>query len=90
MMQTDVKAAERTTSGTAYAAPTRVKGLVISFASAGTVVLKDCGSGGTTRFSYTAPAAAGTVNVIIPGQGIRFDTDVYVTLTNATATVVYG
>jgi hypothetical protein len=64
--------------------------LVLSFASAGTVVLKDGGSGGTTLFSYTAPAAAGTVNVIIPGQGIRFDTDVYVTLTNATATVFYG
>lgn len=90
MMQTDVNAAERTTSGSAYGAPTRVKGLAVSFASGGTVELKDGGSSGTSRFKYTAPAAAGTVNIEIPGQGIKFDTDVYVTLSDATATVFYG
>lgn len=90
MMQTDVSAAERTTSGSAYGAPTRVKGVVVSFATGGTVELKDGGSSGTSRFKYTAPAAAGTVNIIFPGQGILFSTDVYVTLTSATATVFYG
>ena len=89
-MQTDVKSAERTTTGTAYAAPARLKGLVISFATGGTVVVKDGGSGGTTVFSYTAPAAAGTVNVIIPGEGILCSTDIHVTLSSATATVFYG
>lgn len=89
-MQYDVKAAERTTTGTAYAAPARVKGLVISFATGGTVVVKDGGASGTTVFSYTAPAAAGTVNVIIPGEGILCRTDIHVTLTDATATVFYG
>ena len=89
-MQYDVKAAERTTSGTAFAGPTRVKGLVVSFATGGTVELKDGGTGGVSRFKYTAPAAAGTTNIVIPGEGIRFDTDVYVTLTSATATVFYG
>lgn len=89
-MQTDVKAAERTTSGSAFGGPTRVKGVVVSFATGGTVVLKDGGSSGTTRFSYTAPAAAGTTNIVIPGEGIKFDTSVYVTLTHATATVFYG
>ena len=89
-MQTDVKSAERTTTGTAYAAPARLKGLVISFATGGTVVIKDGGSGGTTVFSYTAPAAAGTVNVIIPGEGILCRTDIHVTLSSATATVFYG
>lgn len=89
-MQTDVRSAERTTTGTAYAAPARLKGLVISFATGGTVVVKDGGSGGTTVFSYTAPAAAGTVNVIIPGEGILCRTDIHVTLSSATATVFYG
>lgn len=89
-MQTDVKSAERTTTGTAYAAPARLKGLVISFATGGTVVVKDGGSGGATVFSYTAPAAAGTVNVIIPGEGILCRTDIHVTLSSATATVFYG
>jgi len=89
-MQDDVKAAERTTTGTAYAAPARIKGLVLSFATGGTVVLKDGGASGTTVFSYTAPAAAGTVNVVIPGEGILCRTDIHVTLSSASATVFYG
>jgi hypothetical protein len=89
-IQYDVKAAERTTSGTAYADRTRVKGIVVSFATGGTVELKDGGASGTSRFKYTAPAAAGTTNILIPGEGILFETDVYVTLTSATATVFYG
>jgi hypothetical protein len=89
-MQTDVQAVQVTSTNTAYAAPTRIKGLTISFASGGTVVLKDGGSGGTTRYSFTAPAAAGAVNVLLPGQGIKFDTDVHATLANATIVVFYG
>ena len=89
-MQYDVKAAERTTSGTAFAGPTRVKSMVVSFASGGTVELLDGGSGGVSRFSYTAPAVAGTTTVLIPGEGIRFNTDVYVALSDATATIFYG
>ena len=89
-MQTDVKAAERTTTGTAYAAPTRLKGLVVSFATGGTVIVKDGGASGTTVFSYTAPASAGTTNIVIPGEGILCRTDVHVTLASATATVFYG
>ena len=90
MMQTDVKAAERTTTGTAYATTARLKGLVVSFATDGTVVVRDGGASGTTVFSYTAPAAAGTVNVIIPGEGILCRTDIHVTLASATTTVFYG
>lgn len=89
-MQTDVKAAERTTTGTAYATTARLKGLVVSFATGGTVVVRDGGASGTTVFSYTAPAAAGTVNVISPGEGILCRTDIHVTLASATATVFYG
>lgn len=89
-MQTDVKAIQVTSTNTAYAAPTRVKAVTISFASGGTVVLKDGGSSGTTRYSFTAPAAAGSVHVIVPGEGIRFDTDVHATLSSATIVVFYG
>jgi hypothetical protein len=89
-MQYDVKAAERTTTGTAFAGPARVKGIVVSFATGGTVELKDGGTSGVSRFKYTAPAAAGTTNIVIPGEGIRFDTDIHVTLASATATVFYG
>ena len=90
MMQTDVKGAERTTSGTAFAGPARVKAVTISYASGGTVAIKDGGSSGATVWSFTAPAAAGSIQVIMPGEGVRCQTDVYVTLSNATATVAYG
>lgn len=89
-MQYDVKSAQVTATDTVYAAPTRVKGLTISFASGGTVVLKDGGASGTTRYSFTAPAAANAVHVLIPGEGIRFNTDVHATLANATIVVYYG
>ena len=89
-MQTDVKAVEKTTSGSAYGDRTRVRSVLISYASGGTVALKDGGSSGTTLFSYTAPAAAGSVHVIIPGEGILFSTNVYATLSSATVTVFYG
>lgn len=89
-IQFDVKSLERATSGTVFAGPARVKGLTISYASGGTVVVKDGGSGGTTIWSFTAPAAAGSLNVLMPGDGIRCGTDVYVALTSATATVIYG
>lgn len=89
-MQTDVKAASLAASGSIFGSATRVRGVTVSFASGGTVVLKDGGSGGTTVFSYTAPAAAGTVNILIPGEGILFRTSAYATLTNATIVAYYG
>ena len=91
MMQTDVKASTLANTGSiGYA--TRLKGLVISYtAGTGSVVLKDGGSSGTIRFSFTAPATTnGAVNVIIPGEGIRFDTSIYGAITDATVTVFYG
>lgn len=90
MMQTDVKASEKTSSGTVYSGRARVKALTISFASGGTVSIKDGGSSGTVRWSFTAPAAAGAINVLLPGEGILCSTDVYIALSSATATVVYG
>jgi hypothetical protein len=90
MMQTDVKAAQVTSTDTAYAAPTRVKAVTVSYDESGTVVLKDGGSGGTTKFSFTAPAAKGSVHILFPGEGILFRTDVHATLSTATIVVFYG
>ena len=92
MMQTDVKAASNTASATFFNGPTRVKGIVVTTgASAGTLVVSDGGSGGTAKITINTPAAAGIQNVLIPGEGVRFDSSVYVALTNVTAaTVFYG
>ena len=76
-MQTDVKStaiAAAQTNAAVFAGPARIKGMVVSVPSAGgTLSLKD-GSGGTTMFSFVAPAAAGAVNVVIPGEGDRKST----------------
>lgn len=89
-IQFDVKSLERTTSGTVFGGPARVKSVTIAYASGGTVVIKDGGASGTTVWSFTAPAAAGSLSALIPGDGIRCGTDIYVAVTSATATVVYG
>ena len=93
MMQTDVKAVERTTTGTVVGGRNRIKGITISYLSGGVVVLRDGGASGTTAWSFTAPVVigtAGTVNINMPGEGILCVTDIHATLTLATVTVVYG
>jgi len=89
-MQTDVKSVQTTATGSVYGAPARLKGAVISFGSGGTVVYRDGGASGATVFSFTAPAAAGAVNVLIPGEGILCRTDIHVTLSSATVVTFYG
>jgi len=87
--QTDVKSASVTASGTGYAATTRVKGIVITnTAVAGSVTFKDGGSGGTSRISIVTPAVGGMQSFYIPGEGVKFNTDVYVTLSGAEITGV--
>lgn len=89
MMQTDVKASSLSSTGSIYGAATRVRGITISYASGGTVVITD-GSSGPTVYSFTAPAAAGSIHVIIPGEGILCRTSAYATLSNATIVAYYG
>lgn len=87
----DVKSNVATSSNTVVAAPARVKGIHYSAnASAGSIVVKDGGSGGTTVITI-ATAANAYGNVVIPGDGVLCSTNVYVALTNViSATVFYG
>jgi hypothetical protein len=90
-MQTDVKANSLAASGSVFGDRTRVRGMVIEpGASAGSVVLKNGGSGGTTVMTINTLAGGETFNVVIPAEGVLFATDVYATLTNAKVTVFYG
>lgn len=91
-IQTDVKSATTSSTASLVSARTRIKGLVItSTTTAGTVALADGGSGGTTKLSIATPAVASVHNVLIPGEGVLFETDVYATLTNvASITAFYG
>ena len=90
-MQTDVLALSLTESGAVTNARARVRGLVIEpGASAGSVVIKDGGSSGTTKFTVNTLAGGETFNVIIPAEGVLCLTSVYATLTNAKVTVFYA
>ncbi len=90
-MLTDVMTAIVSVSGTAYAARTRVRGLlVVPSGSAGSVVLKDGGSGGTTLMSIATAANGEPFSVVIPANGVLFETDVYAAVSNAAVTVFYG
>lgn len=90
-MQTDVKAAYVTGSGAnAYAGPARVKAINVVATGACVVELTDGSSSGTSRLKVGA--TAGTTYMLLPGEGVQFQTSVYVnSLTNATsATIIYG
>ena len=90
-MQTDVKAASLAASGLASDQRTRVRSAVVEpGASVGSVVFKDGGASGTTIMTINTPAGGSPFNVYIPAEGVLFLTNVYVTLTNAKATVFYG
>ena len=91
-MQTDVSSATATGDGTLVAQPTRIRGIMITTTtSAGSVVLKDGGSSGTAKITVNTPAVAEIFNALIPAEGVRFTTDVYVDVTNVSSvTVFYG
>jgi len=91
-MQYDVKNVHANASGSLVGYPVRVKGMIITStgAGAGTMVLKDGGSGGTTLIEIDTPSTAAFHNVIVPGEGVRFSTNVYATLTNCYVSVFYG
>ena len=94
MMQTDVKAtaiAAAATNSAVFAGSARIKGILVSVPAAGGTMTLQNGSGGTVKFSFVAPAIAGAVNVIIPGEGILCSSGIYATTpANMTATVFYG
>ena len=87
-MQTDVKSAACAAGATtvAFNGRTRLRGLVISYPSGGTVTVND---NGTAVFSFTAPAAIGATNVIIPGEGILCSTSVSVVCAASTTAIVF-
>ena len=91
-MQTDVKAAHTEATGTMVSGRTRLKGYhCISGGTAGDVIFRDGGSGGTTRLQFNIATGTQPITMLVPGEGILFTTDVHVTLpTSAKVTVFYG
>jgi hypothetical protein len=94
-MQTDVKSTHLNASGSVFSGRTRVKGFSIcaTASTAGTLLLKDGGSGGTTLLEVDIPSNSNpnSFYTLVPGEGILFKTNVYAALTGiASVTVYYG
>ena len=94
-MQTDVRSTHLNASGSVFDQRTRVRGFSIcaTASSAGTLLLKDGGSSGTTLLEVDIPSNSNpnSFYTLIPGEGILFSTNVYATLTGiASVTVYYG
>ena len=95
--QYDVKAKTMTSTGASgIGTPrARVKGIYyVASNLAGSVSFKDGGTGGTELINIATPAntaGTGCMYIIVPNDGVRFEADPYVTLTNVTSvTFFYG
>lgn len=94
-MQTDVKSTHLNASGVISSARNRIKGFVICAiaSTAGSLVLKDGGSSGLSMIEIDIPANSNpnSFYVLVPGEGVLCQTNIYATLTNiASVTVFYG
>jgi hypothetical protein len=65
---------------------------IVPSGTAGSVVFKDGGSGGTTRITInTVASATQPTYMLMPGQGVLFETNVYADVTNiGSVTIFYG
>ena len=72
---------------------TRIKAVyIVPTASAGSVIFKDGGSGGTVVMTLnTVASATQPTYLIFPGEGVLFSTDVHGTVANVgSVTIFYG
>jgi hypothetical protein len=96
MMQTDVKSAHLSVAGTLFAGPTRLKGLIVcpAISTAATIQFKDGGSSGTIllEIDVASNSNPNTYTFDIPGEGIKFNTTLYLALSAAVTgvTAFYG
>jgi hypothetical protein len=90
---TNVFSAHLDATGTLYSGATNVAGYqCLSGGTAGEIILRDGGASGTVLLRFNIPANTNNpFSALIPGNGIRFKTDVHATLpTNACITIFCG
>lgn len=76
-------------TATAKATGGSIYGVIIySTGSAGSVIIRDNGATGTIRFKYVTAVDEATRSIVLP-MGVRFDTDIHVTLSNATCALIH-
>lgn len=96
MFQFDVRSKTMTTTGaTGIGLPrARIKSIYYVAGTAGTISFKDGGSGGEEKILLATPASTagnGSTYVLIPGDGVVFNNDPYITITGpSSVTFFYG
>jgi hypothetical protein len=96
-MQTDVKAAHRSTAGSYVAERTRLKGFIVTpaISTACTFEIRNGSASGDVLFTMdiTSQTVANSTYVIVPGEGILASAGLYLTLSVGSLTslsVFYG
>lgn len=88
---TNVFASHADATGTIYNGATNLAGYqALSGGTAGEVILRDGGASGTILLKFNIPANTNNPFAnIIPGNGIRFNTNIYVTLPTSAAITIF-
>jgi len=88
---TNVFSAHADATGVIYAGATNLAGYqALSGGTAGEIVFRDGGASGTIRLRFNVPANTNNPFAnIIPGNGIRFNTNIHVTLPGTAAVTVF-
>lgn len=89
---TNVFSAYASATGVLYSGATNLSGYHIKPGGvAGSIVLRDGGSGGTVLLTLDITTDTSVTTMLLPGNGIRFNTNLHVTLpTTSTITAFCG
>jgi len=87
---TNVFAVHEDATGTMYAGATNLAGYQLaSGGTAGEIVFRDGGASGTVRLRVNITVNTAVISTLIPGNGIRFYTDIHVTLPASAAVTIF-
>jgi hypothetical protein len=87
---TNVFAVHEDATGTMYAGATNLAGYQLaSGGTAGEIVFRDGGASGTVRLRVNITINTAVISTLIPGNGIRFNTDIHITLPTAAAVTIF-
>jgi hypothetical protein len=87
---TNVFAAHADATGTMYAGATNLTGYQLASGGvAGEIVFRDGGASGTERLRVNITTNTAVISTLIPGNGIRFNTNIHVTLPASAGVTIF-
>ena len=86
---TNVFSAHKDATGTIYSGATNLAGYQIAPGGAGEIVFRDGGGSGTVRLRVNTTTNTACISTLLPGNGIRFNTDIHITLPGTTAVTIF-